>query len=117
MLVAGIVVTAVGDELVIAHPGDELPGREIAAIVAGPAIYLLGQVLFRWRMAGSISTKRLGGAVACLAAGAVGAFAPALVVAALVTAVLVAVIASEQVAGARRHRRGEPSPLERLEPR
>jgi low temperature requirement protein LtrA len=115
VLVAGIVVTAVGDELVIAHPGEELPGREVAAIVAGPAIYLFGQAMFRWRMAGTISTKRLGGAVACLAAGAVGAFAPALVLAALVTAILVGVIASEQVAGARRRRRGEPSPLERLE--
>jgi low temperature requirement protein LtrA len=114
VLVAGIVVTAVGDELVIAHPSDELPGREVAAIVAGPAIYLLGQALFRWRMAGSISGKRLGGAVACVAAAAVGAFAPALVLAALVTAILVAVIAAEQVAGARRRRRGEPSPLERL---
>jgi low temperature requirement protein LtrA len=114
VLVAGIVVSAVGDELVIAHPSEELPGREVAAIVAGPAIYLLGQALFRWRMAGSISGKRLGGAIACLAAGAVGAFAPGLVLAALVTGILVAVIAAEQVAGARRRRRGEPSPLERL---
>jgi low temperature requirement protein LtrA len=114
VLVAGIVVTAVGDELAIAHPSDELPGREVAAIVAGPAIYLLGQALFRWRMAGTISYKRLGGTVACLAAAAVGAFAPALVLSSLVTAILVAVITAEQVAGARRRRRGEPSPLERL---
>jgi low temperature requirement protein LtrA len=114
VLVAGIVVSAVGDELVIAHPSDELPGREVAAIVAGPAIYLLGQALFRWRMAGTISGKRLGGAAACVAAGAVGAFVPGLVVAALVTGILVAVIVAEQVAAARRRRRGEPSPLERL---
>jgi hypothetical protein len=53
--------------------------------------------------------------VACVAIGAVGAFAPALVVAALVVGVLVAVIASEQLAAARRSARGEPSPLERLE--
>ena len=33
----------------------------------------------------------------------------------LVTAILVAVIVSEQIAGARRRARGEPSPLERLE--
>jgi low temperature requirement protein LtrA len=115
VLVAGIVVTAVGDELVIAHPSDELPDREVAAIVAGPAIYLLGQALFRWRMAGSISWKRLGGAIACVAAGGIGGFVPGLVLAALVTGILVAVIAAEQVAGARRRRRGEPSPLERLE--
>jgi low temperature requirement protein LtrA len=114
VLVAGIIVTAVGDELAIAHPSDELPGREVAAIVAGPAIYLFGQALFRWRMAGTISGKRLGGAIACVAAGAIGTLVPALVLATLVTAILVAVIAAEQVAGARRRRRGEPSPLERL---
>jgi low temperature requirement protein LtrA len=114
VLVAGIIVTAVGDELVIAHPTEELPGREVAAVVAGPAIYLFGQALFRWRMAGTISGKRLGGAIACVAASAVGAVTSALVLATLVTAILVAVIAAEQVAGARRRRRGEPSPLERL---
>jgi hypothetical protein len=66
-------------------------------------------------MAGTVSWKRLGGALACVAAGAVAAFASAIVVAALVLAILVAVIAAEQVSGARRRARGEPSPIERLE--
>ncbi|HTE63681.1 MAG TPA: low temperature requirement protein A [Solirubrobacteraceae bacterium] len=117
VLVAGVIVTAVGDELVIAHPTEVLPGREVAAVVAGPAIYLLAHALFRWRMAGSISWKRLGGALACVAAGAVGLVAPALVLATLVTAILIAVIAAEQVAGVRRRARGEPSPMEALEAR
>jgi low temperature requirement protein LtrA len=115
LMVAGVIVAAVGDELVIAHPTDRLPGEQIAAVVAGPAIYLLAHVLFRLRMAGTVSWKRLGGALACVAVGGVGAFAPALVVAALVVAVLVAVIGAEHVAAARRSSRGEPSPLERLE--
>jgi low temperature requirement protein LtrA len=115
LMVAGIIVWAVGDELAIAHPGDELPGREVAAIVAGPAIYLVAQVLFRLRMAGSVSWKRLGGAAACVAAGAVGAFAPAVVVVALVVAVLAAVIAAEEMGAKARRARGEPSPRERLE--
>ena len=66
-------------------------------------------------MAGSLSVKRLGGAIACVAAGAVGAVAPGIVVAALVLAVLVVVIGAEQLAAHRRAQRGEPSPLERLE--
>ena len=47
----GIIVGAVGDELVIAHPTDVLPTAEVVVVVAGPAIYLLGHVLFRlgWR--------------------------------------------------------------------
>lgn len=66
-------------------------------------------------MAGSVSWRRLGGALACLVVGFIGAFVPALVVGALLIAVLVAVIASEYVAAARRRARGEPSLVERLE--
>ncbi len=115
VLVAGIVLSAVGDELVVAHPTAVLPSAEIVAVVSGPAIYLLGHVLFRLRMAGSLSWRRLLGALACLAIGGVATFASALVVAGLLVAVLIAVIASEHIATARRAARGEPSPLERLE--
>ena len=108
VIVAGVIVSAVGDELVIAHPTEVLPGSEVAAVVAGPAIYLLAHALFRLRMAGSVSWRRLGGALACLATGLIGAFVPALVVGALLIAVLVAVISSEYVAAARRRARGEP---------
>jgi low temperature requirement protein LtrA len=115
VIVAGVIVAAVGDELVIAHPTDELPGRELAVVVAGPAIYLVAHALFRLRMAGSLSWKRLAGALACAAVGGVGTVAPALVVQALLVAVLVGVIGAEHLAAARRRARGEPSPLERLE--
>jgi low temperature requirement protein LtrA len=115
VMVAGVIVSAVGDELVIAHPLDRLSAAELVAVAGGPALYLVGHALFRLRMAGSISWKRLAGAVACGAVGATGAFAPALVVAALVVAVLIGVIVAEHLAAYRRSVRGEPSPLERLE--
>ena len=116
VLIAGVIVAAVGDELVIAHPTDELPGPELAAVVAGPVLYLLGHVALRLRMTGTVSVKRLTGALACLAVAVVGLVTPALVVAALLLAVLVAVIGAERMAAARRTGRGEPTPLERLEP-
>ena len=115
VIVAGIIVSAVGDEIVIAHPLDRLPTPELVALVAGPAIYLLGHVLFRLRMAGSLSWKRLLGAVACLVVGLAGTVASALVVASLLVAVLATVIGAETVASRRRGARGEPSPLQRLE--
>jgi low temperature requirement protein LtrA len=115
VIVAGILLSAVGDELVIAHPTDELPDAELAAVVCGPALYLLAHVALRLRVTGTISGRRLAGALACLAIGAIGTFASALVVAALLLGVLVAVIVGDQVAAARRRGRGEPSPLERLE--
>jgi low temperature requirement protein LtrA len=115
VFVAGIILAAVGDELVIAHPTEELPRGELLVVAGGPALYLLGHALFRLRMAGSIAWKRLAGALACLLAGLVGLVLPALAVAALLVGVLVAVIGAEQLAAARRRVRGEPSPLERLE--
>jgi low temperature requirement protein LtrA len=114
VMVAGVIVAAVGNELVIAHPRDVLPGREVVAVVAGPAIYLAAHALFRLRLAGSIAWKRVAGAVGCAVAGLVGLVVPALALAALVVAVLGSVVVAERVAGLRREARGEPSPLERL---
>jgi low temperature requirement protein LtrA len=111
-LVAGIIVMAVADELVIAHPTERLSARELAVMAAGPALYLLGHVAFRLRMTGTLSRRRLVATVAVGAVGAVGAVLPALATASLILAVLVALILWELVAGLRRQARGEPSPLE-----
>jgi low temperature requirement protein LtrA len=115
VFVAGIIVSAVGDELLIAHPSEPLTGPQVAALVAGPAIYLLAHALFRLRLTGTLSTRRLAGAAGCAIAGVLAADADALVVGVLVFAILAAVIVSEHVAAARRARRGGASPLERLE--
>ncbi len=52
LLVAGIVLVAVGDELVIAHPTGHTDGRTAIAVLAGPAFYLLGNLLFKRITAG-----------------------------------------------------------------
>jgi low temperature requirement protein LtrA len=114
LMVAGVIVAAVGDEVVIAHPQEALHGAELVVVWAGPAIYLLAQTLFRLRMAGTLSTKRLGGAAACVVLGLIGGVFSALVLAALLVLVLVIVIAAETVSGRRRRARGRPSPLEAL---
>lgn len=115
VLIAGIIVSAAGDEFAIAHPTSVLGGAQIALVAAGPAAYLLGLALFRLRVAGSIAPKRLAGAAGCAAAGGLGVMLPALALAALLLGVVVAVIGSEHAAARRRDARGEPSPLERLE--
>jgi low temperature requirement protein LtrA len=116
LMVAGIIVAAVGDELVIAHPTEHLSAEEAAAVVGGPALYLVAHALFRLRMAGTIAWKRLAAALACVAVGLLAGVVDALVVGALVVLVLVGLIVTEHVAAHRRRLRGEPSPLERLEP-
>ena len=115
VLVAGVILSAVGDELVIAHATERLDTPELVVVAAGPALYLVGHVLFRLRMAGSLSWKRTLGAAACVAVGLAGAVMPALVVLALLDVVLAAVIAAEQIAAARRRARGKPAALDRIE--
>ncbi|WP_320669127.1 low temperature requirement protein A [Patulibacter defluvii] len=104
VLVAGIVVSAVGDEVVIAHPSDELPSPQLIALVAGPALYLLAQALMRWRIDRSLSRSRLLGVLACGAIGLLGSATPALVVAALLALLLAAIVVLDE--RARRRRRG-----------
>jgi low temperature requirement protein LtrA len=102
VLVAGVVLSAVGDELVIAHPHETLSSAEVAAVVGGPALYLFAHALFRMRLTGTLSPRRTAGAVACVLVGVVFSGADALVLAVLVLAVVVAVIVGDQLAAARR---------------
>lgn len=46
-IVAGIIVCAVADELLLAHP-DHATNAGLAAIVGGPALYLVGVGAFKW---------------------------------------------------------------------
>ena len=104
VLVAGIVVSAVGDELVIAHPGHELATAELVALIAGPVLYLVAQGLMRLRARGDVSATRAAGVVGCLLVGAIGQHVSALATAGLLLLVLVAVIASEERRAAHRGR-------------
>ena len=51
---------AVGDDLLIADPSRSLGTAGALMLLGGPAIYLLGESLFRLRMIGSVSPKRVG---------------------------------------------------------
>ena len=46
MMVAGVIVTAVGDELVIGHPRGDTDTATAASVIGGPAIYAAGMIVF-----------------------------------------------------------------------
>ena len=48
LIVAGIIVAAVGDELVLHHPGGHIDFKTAIVLLGGPALYLLGNLLFKW---------------------------------------------------------------------
>jgi low temperature requirement protein LtrA len=60
-IVAGIVLTAVGDELLLAHPGGHSGVREIIGMIGGPLVYLAGVVLFKRAIRGHLQPSHLAG--------------------------------------------------------
>jgi low temperature requirement protein LtrA len=71
-IVAGVVVTAVADKLVLAHPVDPAGFAESLVILGGPALFLFGNLLFknatssRWPLSHAIGLALLLAAVPAL---------------------------------------------------
>jgi low temperature requirement protein LtrA len=96
-IVAGILLTAVGDELVLAHPFDELGTAGALVTMGGPAIYLLGVVAFGARVDRHQPWTRVAAAVLLLAAVPVAADTGGLWVALPVTVLLVALVVGDRL--------------------
>ncbi|MDI3305573.1 MAG: low temperature requirement protein A [Acetobacteraceae bacterium] len=47
LIVGGIIADAVAAELILAHPGEHAAAEAVAVILGGPALYLLGNALFK----------------------------------------------------------------------
>jgi low temperature requirement protein LtrA len=60
-IVAGIVVSAVGDELLLAHPDGHSGIPEILGIIGGPLLYLAGVILFKRSIRGHLQPSHLAG--------------------------------------------------------
>jgi low temperature requirement protein LtrA len=88
-IVAGIIMVAVADDLLIAHPDQSLMTAGVVMTVAGPAVYLLGEALVRLRMISSLSPQRLVVVVALAVLGVLGAGLSALALSAAVAAILI----------------------------
>lgn len=58
LMIAGIVLVALGLKKTLAHVGDELSPPTVFALSGGTGIYLLGHVAFRWRNVRSINRQR-----------------------------------------------------------
>jgi low temperature requirement protein LtrA len=86
LLVAGIVLMALGMKVTIGHASDHLHDVPAFALLGGVAIYLLGLVAFRYRHIQTLNRHRLGLAIVLILLVPVATAVPALT--ALATAVL-----------------------------
>ncbi len=95
-IVAGVVLAAVGDELVIAHPGHEASLWQSVAVAGGAALYLIGHLLFRYCMVRSTSDVRIVAVALLLLLVPLGTAVPLLAIGIATAAVLVGLVAVEQ---------------------
>lgn len=109
VMVAGIIVTAVGDEVVVEHPGGATEPAWLAVVLGGPALFLVGHALFvrvvfgRWSRSRLVALLVLGGLAPVLL------FVSPLMVAIYATLVLV-VLAAYDSMRSRRADRGPAHP-------
>lgn len=91
LLIAGIIATAVGNDLVMDHPAAAVSTVYATVMVAGPLIYLLGSALYKRVVYGHAPRSHLFGAVALGVLGVLLPQTPLLAAGWLTSAVLLAV--------------------------
>jgi low temperature requirement protein LtrA len=96
-IVAGIIVAAVADELVLHHPGGHTDGKTAAVILGGPALYLAGNALFKRLTAAWMPLSHTVGLALLAALILAMAVLPPLALSAAATAVLLLVAVWEWV--------------------
>jgi low temperature requirement protein LtrA len=104
-IVAGIIVAAVGDELILAHPTGHIEPGAAAVILGGPALYVLGNMLFKRAMTGRTPLSHMVGLGLMAVLAPFALLFPPLALAAVVTAIIVTVAAWETIS-----RREGPTP-------
>ncbi|MFF4879487.1 low temperature requirement protein A [Micromonospora sp. NPDC000668] len=109
IMVAGIVATAVGVELVIAHPLGHTQPAWVAVILGGPVLFLAGRAWFEHTVFNRVSRDRPTGVLVLAALAPAMLFVPPLLAALAATAVLAA-IAVTDAARARGRPPEQPSP-------
>lgn len=100
-IIAGIIVAAVGDELVLHHPGGHTDFKTAAVILGAPALYLAGNLLFKWQTAPYPPLSHLVGLALTAALILVVPVAPPLALSAATSAVLILVAVWEWMSLAR----------------
>jgi low temperature requirement protein LtrA len=63
-IVAGIIVTAVADELVLKHPGGHSDLRTVLSAIGGPLLFLVGTILFKHSFRGFLQLSHGVGIIA-----------------------------------------------------
>jgi low temperature requirement protein LtrA len=112
LIVAGVVVSAVGDRLVLASPSTRATPASVAALVGGPALFVSGRALFEYTVFKRTSWNRPAGLAALAGSASMMILLPTLAAAFVVDLVLLGIAVADTVLDApRRVRNAGSSPL------
>jgi low temperature requirement protein LtrA len=96
-IVAGIIVTAVADELVLKHPGGHSDLKTVISAIGGPLLFLFGTILFKYSFRGFLQLSHgCGISALCVLAWFASDLSP-LVLSILTTAIMIVVAAWESI--------------------
>ena len=96
-IVAGIIVSAVADELVLKHPGGHSDLKTVMSAIGGPLLFLFGTILFKYSFRGFLQLSHGGGIIAlCVLAWFASELSP-LMLSILTTAIMIVVAVWESL--------------------
>jgi len=96
-IVAGIILTAVADELVLKHPNGHSDLKTVVSAVGGPVLFLVGTILFKHTIRGFLQLSHGVGIIAFAALAFFASDLSPVMLSALATAILVIVAAWESL--------------------
>ncbi|MEH2536193.1 MULTISPECIES: low temperature requirement protein A [unclassified Bradyrhizobium] len=96
-IVAGIIVAAVADELVLKHPGGHSDLKTVLSAIGGPLLFLLGTILFKLSFRGFLQLSHGAGIIALCALAWFASELSPLMLSILTTAIMIAVAVWETV--------------------
>ena len=96
-IVAGIILTAVSDELVLKHPGGHSDVKTVISAIGGPLLFLIGTILFKLSIRGFLQLSHIAGIAALLVLSWFASELSPLLLSILTTAILIAVAVWESV--------------------
>ena len=96
-IVAGIVVSAVGDELLLAHPDGHSDMKVMLSMIGGPLLFLVGTILFKRSIRGIFQLSHLVGIGLLIALMPLAHFLSPLALSSVTTAIMLIVAAWEAI--------------------
>jgi low temperature requirement protein LtrA len=113
LLVMGVILSAVADEVVLAHPRGHADLATLLVVLGAPAFFLLGNALFKWSIWGCLPASSMLGVGVLAAAAFVGPALAPLALLSVGTVVLLAVAVWEgRVSWCNRCLGGRPAPVD-----